>query len=215
MDFVGPYPSQGYSDSLLTLTRLVQQVAKPGMLCLEVGSWVGYSSYHIGKIVQKNNGLLFCVDWWRGSEGVPELLKAAEANDIFSYFQTNIRNAGLVDVVLPLKMRSEQAALILKDGIFDLIYIDGCHLYQEVKKDIALYQGKVKSPGILCGHDCLGKYENLNADLIEGNLDKNHVLYSEGRGCHPGVVKAVHEAFQNYEVENEVWWIKKDGVISE
>jgi len=35
----------------------------------------------------------------------------------------------------------------------DFIYIDGSHKYSDVKKDIELYYNKVKSGGVIGGHD--------------------------------------------------------------
>lgn len=39
------------------------------------------------------------------------------------------------------------------DGHFDMIYIDGDHSYQGVKRDLETAFFKVKSGGLICGHD--------------------------------------------------------------
>jgi len=66
-----------------------------------------------------------------------------------------------------LKMESVDAAEKFPDYYFDMVFIDGDHCYEAVKKDILVWKSKVKPEGILCGHDyCSGK---------------------------PGVVKAVNE----------------------
>ena len=51
------------------------------------------------------------------------------------------------------KMTSEQAAPIIKDGSLDLVFIDGLHDFDNVTLDINLWLPKVRSGGILCGHD--------------------------------------------------------------
>jgi len=41
----------------------------------------------------------------------------------------------------------------MPDDFFDFIYIDGCHKYECVKKDIENSLKKLKRGGILAGHD--------------------------------------------------------------
>lgn len=49
--------------------------------------------------------------------------------------------------------KSTVAALDYPDNFFDYVYIDGDHLYEEVKKDIYAWYSKVRPGGILGGHD--------------------------------------------------------------
>ena len=48
-----------------------------------------------------------------------------------------------------LKMKSEKAAELIESA--DMIFIDGNHEYDEVRKDLTLWAPKVKK--FLCGHD--------------------------------------------------------------
>ena len=48
---------------------------------------------------------------------------------------------------------SEHAADMFPDGMFDYVFIDGDHGYDACKRDIAMWLPKVKSGGILAGHD--------------------------------------------------------------
>jgi hypothetical protein len=40
-----------------------------------------------------------------------------------------------------------------EDNYFDIIYIDGDHSYEGVKKDLKISHKKVKKDGLICGHD--------------------------------------------------------------
>lgn len=53
------------------------------------------------------------------------------------------------------RMTSEEAAAlpIFKDGTLDWVYIDGNHTYKYVRQDILLWLPKVRSGGVLAGHD--------------------------------------------------------------
>lgn len=87
---------------------------------------------------------------------------------------------------VPLQMTSEDAASIIPDGL-DMVYIDGNHSYAYVKKDIELYYPKVKSGGIIGGHD------------IDGNWKSREVT------------QAVHEFADAHNldvfIESPDWWI--------
>jgi len=58
---------------------------------------------------------------------------------------------------------------------YDLIYIDGSHLYQDVKIDISNAMKNVKYNGVLCGHDynssCPGVFEAVNEILNKENIE--------------------------------------------
>lgn len=77
-----------------------------------------------------------------------------------------------------MRLSSYDASLLFPDNYFDLIFIDADHIYQEVKRDIDLWLPKVKSDGVLCGHDCGGNYEGVEKAIVEKfgkieNIDLN------------------------------------------
>lgn len=80
---------------------------------------------------------------------------------------------------------SEQASRRFADRTVGLVYIDGLHDYESVRRDIELWMPKVHSGGILSGHDYCND--------------------------HPGVMKAVQEMIGEVGViEDEMpsWWIQ-------
>jgi len=90
--------------------------------------------------------------------------------------------------VIFLKEFSENSTILKGSEMFDLIYIDGNHAYEYVKKDIELYYPLLVKGGILSGHDF---YE----------------------GC--GVIKAVTEFCNKNNLslmagKNKDWWIIKE-----
>ncbi len=97
--------------------------------------------------------------------------------------------------VLFIYKKSEDAIKDVPDKL-DFVYIDGAHDYDNVKKDIKNYWGKVKAGGVLGGHDM------ANGKSYEGEE-------------YNGVVQAVAEFvvrnnLKLYTERREWWVIKKD-----
>lgn len=83
--------------------------------------------------------------------------------------------------LIPIEAMSEVAADRIADNSLDLVFIDANHSYEYVKKDIIKYTPKLKTNGLLTGHD----------------ID------------YPGVNKAVNEMIKNFDVGPNYVWIKK------
>jgi len=52
-----------------------------------------------------------------------------------------------------IRASSDEAVAMLEDGIFDFIFIDGLHTYEQVLKDCRNYYPKLKQNGLFIGHD--------------------------------------------------------------
>lgn len=63
---------------------------------------------------------------------------------------------------------SGEILLNFTDGYFDLIYIDGDHSYEGVKKDLELAYYKIKKGGYICGHD----YSNQTFPSVVNAVDE-------------------------------------------
>lgn len=66
------------------------------------------------------------------------------------------------------------------DEYFDMVYIDGDHSYEGVKKDLAISLNKVKNGGLICGHDYIssrfeGVVRAVNEFCLENNLKINYL----------------------------------------
>lgn len=141
------YMRQGMFNRLKDLVR-DYLAGKSNLIGIEIGSYAGESA----EIFLSSGAFkrLSCIDPWEmnydpsdctGDEG---LLVAEQEFD--KRFSGN-------PVVTKLKMKSSDAVSQFEDGTIDFIYIDGNHQYEFVKKDLELYVPKVKSCGIIAGHD--------------------------------------------------------------
>jgi len=151
----------------------------------EIGVWKGHTSLTLLQHLPTIKNYHLVDPWINYSEY--KMSGDAKANDMILFAQ-NVCRGRLDDFNHKLiwhKKVSEEAAYEINDQSLDLVFIDGNHAYKFVKQDIELWKPKVKSGGILAGHD----------------LDWKDA---------PGVRQAVEEKFGNtWNLGPDmVWWIR-------
>lgn len=204
--FLAPfYVSDGGvdKDGVDNLEILVNELdGNEGIKILEVGSWTGVSACVLGSLAQKKKGHLTIVDWFQGNPN-SHLYKEARYNNIRNILVDNLAQCGVNNYTI-VEKPSEEAVKQFKDDTFDLIFLDGDHRYEGVKKDIQLWLPKVKRHGILCGHDCEVLYTDLQ-DLYDKLYDK------DCSHLHLGVSRAVIELLPNAKLieSAKIWYTKK------
>jgi hypothetical protein len=169
---------------LLFVRPTIEAVKKQGgkeLVGVEIGVSSGLNSRTIlMKLPMKK---LYCVDPWSQYVQDNQVLK----KDQF-FEKAKKRLKPWKDKVVFIREYSTDAVNQVPDNL-DFVYIDGNHDYEPVKKDIELYFPKVKSGGIIGGHDFDGYY--------------------------PGVCQAVLEfaAKEGLKLRsfNNDWWVVKNG----
>lgn len=195
--FTGDYDAFSAFDRE-AVRSLVRRIESRFKRIAEIGSWTGNGSTKtIVEEIRDGGGLLCCVDHWRGNPGVKRHQDLVSEFDMYATFRFNVSSFGGNECVRPLVMASGDAAEIVRDGFFDLVFIDGDHSYEATLSDIDSWLPKVARGGVLCGHDCEGRpggtqqrsrlWTHRSADTIEGNGDFARI--------HPGVILAVDEKF--------------------
>lgn len=123
------------------LGKLFELHKKTG-LGAEIGVQTGYFS---DKIAQFYTGFLFCIDLWFDESvyfGAQNLL--SDKNKFKLYRADSLTMAEFVS-----------------DNTLDFVYIDANHHYKECLADIEAWYPKVRSGGVISGHD----YCNSDADI--------------------------------------------------
>lgn len=124
---------------------------------VEVGSFKGRSSSFMATLIANSNREVnfYCVDTWQGSE---EHQKGASAEDadvvkgsLFDVFTKNMEP--VLGYYTPVQLDSVAAALTFEDKSLDMVFIDASHDYENVIADINAWLPKVKTGGIISGHD--------------------------------------------------------------
>lgn len=91
---------------------------------------------------------LYCVDSWT-ADGINHTQAAHES----CYEEAKLTLAHFVDRAVIMRMPSLMAAQAIPRGSLDFVYIDADHSYNSVRDDISCWWPRVKSGGILAGHD--------------------------------------------------------------
>ena len=128
------------AEELVLLNKFARNISNRGIL-VEIGSYLGASSLVLSRANKKNT--LYCIDTWNNdamSEG---------KWDTMNSFMHNTRHC---KNIVPLRMWSTEAINKIPE-YFDMIFVDGDHSYDGVKKDIDLYFPRLKSGGIITMHD--------------------------------------------------------------
>jgi len=76
------------------------------------------------------------------------------------------------DRVVPHRMFSKEGATLFRDGVLDFVYLDGNHSLEAVTEDLNFWVPKVKSGGLVSGHD----YEDCSIEgkwcFVKSAVDK-------------------------------------------
>lgn len=168
-----PFDGQGWFMNANQLDAIIRE--KSPQTVIEVGSWLGSSTRFIAERV---NGKVYAVDTWQGSSD--ELLHQNDPRLPYLYqlFLSNVKHAGLTDKIVPVRMRSLEAAKSINIQA-DLIYIDAGHDETSVYKDIKAWIKHLKPGGVICGDDWAA-FHTVKKAVIRAANDLNKTVVAEG-----------------------------------
>jgi predicted O-methyltransferase YrrM len=176
-----------FGDDDVAVYRSIVNCFSNGKL-LEVGTWRGRSLLSILFLLKKLNYQKICsVDTFMGAPSeISTSQKDAVEEDIYLQFLNNLTSFGYGDMVSTYKMESVKASNLFEDNYFDVIFIDADHVYEAVKQDISVWLPKIKTGGVLCGHDWT--WESVQAALNDTLPSSYEVYHSNpsgagGSGC--------------------------------
>jgi len=165
-------------NSTNALLEMIYYMGNTGdMSMIEIGSYIGEStlifSDHFRSVISIDP---FINDYDKNDE-------ATRYKDFEYVYIEFIKNISSRDNISHFKSTSDEVATMLRP-IYDFVYIDGLHTYQQVRKDIINYKQLIKPNGFIGGHD----------------------YHPTGW---PGVVQAVNETVGVDKVFPDGSWIKK------
>ena len=127
----------------------IQRIGQQNLLGAEIGVRAGENAVELLKYLPISTLLL--VDPYKPYFDDAILLDEEEQNAYYEQMLVNV--APYADKISIVKEKSHVAAANIEERSLDFVYVDACHSYISVAKDLASWWPKIKSNGFLCGHD--------------------------------------------------------------
>lgn len=191
------------------MSSLVTHLKQDSVRILEIGSWVGTSALTWAEAIYTfcpKGGSLMCIDPWEPYFTEQETLQGGnysgmqEAADIglaYEIFLHNIKFAAPNTNIFHIRSTLPKCSELLRQGGYDLIYIDGSHHYADVQMDITHANMLLRPGGIMCGDDLELQYEDCDQELARSNPTTDWIQDPlTASGYHPGVTTAVYDYFK-------------------
>lgn len=145
------------------------------MILIEIGAWVGISTIEFAK----HFGNVIAIDPWKNNVG--DITNNYDMEQAYEEYKNRISGFGNIKTIREF---SYNIANKIDNSTIDIVYIDGLHTEEAVKKDMELFMSKIKKGGFISGHDYCSKF--------------------------PGVIKAVNELFIKPDrIFTDTSWIKR------
>lgn len=178
--------------------EMMMSIVRPGMNILEIGVWKGEFADFLYKLKPRH---LILVDPFEGIVSSGDQngnnVQHADLSVVYRTLLLNIQKAGIPNIQV-IKEYSFNVLPKVPDNYLDIVYVDGDHSYEGVKRDLALAWPKIKSGGFLCGHDyrinhikCQNNYNfGVQRAVDEFLQEKGLRLYAEALdGCTSYAIK--------------------------
>ncbi len=208
---------------------LKSQFSRP-IRVLEIGVWQAAGSTQVWLEHLPAGSELVLLDAWRPYASSEDLEGAGTAPSSWNYaamdaqceaafeaactrvraYQQAHRSAEQVKVHV-VRAPAAEALNWMRDGAFDLIYVDGDHKYAQVKHDLQ-HAKRLINPdhGVICGDDLERLPDAPTLALAREHLQRDYL--GAPHRFHPGVCLAVHECFGQVQMSEGFWWVHgRDG----
>jgi predicted O-methyltransferase YrrM len=159
-------------NSVRGLHELIKAYFNPEFVMAEIGSFQGVSTMLFAMHVKT----IYSVDCY--DYVVPESGRIAshdqlfvDAEKLFLERTSDIKN------IIKVRKTSVEASQQFEDKTLDAVYVDAEHDPISVRSDINAWKNKIKSDGILCGHDFY--LPHIYTILYEENLINDLVTYPD------------------------------------
>jgi predicted O-methyltransferase YrrM len=155
------------SEGLIDMIKDLGDTSK--MRMVEIGSFIGESTI----IFAEHFNHVIAIDPFQPDYHKEDPTSKFNFDEVYDEY---IRRTSPYKNIKTIRLTSDDAVDVLKDELFDFIYIDGIHTYEQVIIDIDNYLPLVKPGGIIGGHDYIGPWVGVRQAVDEkfGEPDKTY-----------------------------------------
>jgi hypothetical protein len=173
-----------------TRNDMIKELVRPGQVVCEIGVFRGEFA---NEILKCQPSKLVLIDPWEGIMSSGDVdgnnVVHCNLNEIYDQIQNSVKEIPIIDLRRGYSITQLSQ---YPDKYFDFIYIDGDHSYSGCKIDLTLALQKIKSGGIIAGHDYemnFAKAKNNYNFGVKNAVDEfcseyNHEIYAKAMdGC--------------------------------
>src|SRR3989344_9211895 len=140
------------------LFSLARQLTSKNPIVCEIGTWKGKSAYVFANAIKPQDGVLYCVDPFNGdgdSASIASYKKEIQKlnTSLQGNFEETMKRYNLRNHIVIIPMNSEEAHSHFPGNKIDLLFIDGNHQYEHVRKDYLMWESLIPSGGTIIIHD--------------------------------------------------------------
>ena len=159
---------------LVDMINHINRYAKvKDMTMVEIGSYIGESTTVFSEYFDK----VISIDPFVNDYDPDDMACShADFSKVYAKFVEN--TSGILNIV-NVRDYSDNVITMFSPGSIDFVYIDGCHTYEQVKKDILNYLPLIKDDGFIGGHDYSDNWPGVVAAITEvlGEVD---IVFEDG-----------------------------------
>jgi hypothetical protein len=156
--------ANGGINLLYGLYDLIEENFNENFHIVEIGCYAGVSTELFSVCCEK----VYAIDPWVDYPELP-MDKIEKSEDLFDMMLSKHNN------IVKIKDFSQNVYQNFKDESLDAVYIDGKHDYESVKRDILNWYPKVKTGGVISGHDFYDPSVNkVLKELFSDSTIKNY-----------------------------------------
>lgn len=119
--------------------------AKKHKRIVEIGSYLGRSTRALG---DNTDGVVYAIDNFMGPQDIS--IPAPIAKNVYEIFHYNLGTLINTGRVIPIIADHANVNVSISP---DMVFLDGSHTYEAVKRDIEIWKARMTPGGLLCGHD--------------------------------------------------------------
>ena len=205
------------------IKQVIRKIDKDFVRVLEIGVYCGQTTLNISKELKKNNKdfQITCLDIWDEFENTTatnsfthnKLVEVLKNSSVYNLFIHNLKANSILNKCKIIKKKSNDY-LRESNEKYDLIIVDGSHLYNEVMEDLGNSKRIVNDKGFIIGDDYEVKYSKLTniniAELCKKRLDVFYDKHTKIR-FHPGVTLAVYNSIGDLDEINGLFCVQKSN----
>jgi hypothetical protein len=154
--------------------------------CVEIGCYQGEFSEQICQVLYVNK--LYLIDSFlsSGNSKYPDGLYTSYSGiDDFRILLLRLADCLLTEQVEIIPKYSYEAVSRIQDNSCEFLYHDACHLKEDLKRDLIEWLPKLKSNGLVCGHDYnAGAFPGVKQAVDEFCAEHNFemIIFNENGG---------------------------------